>query len=73
MEEKFLEQELSYQLVGCFYRVRNIYRSGHREIFYDRVLDEVLAGGELILLINLALRSTRYKLVTSFLLLFRIS
>ena len=47
MEGKFLEQGLSYQLVGCFYTVRNLYGSGHREVFYDRVLDEVLAAEEI--------------------------
>ena len=39
----FLEKELSYKLVGCFYAVRNLYGSGHRELFYDRVLSETLA------------------------------
>lgn len=39
---KFLEEELSYRLVGCFYRVRNLYGSGHREKFYDAVLGEAL-------------------------------
>lgn len=37
----FLERELSYKLVGCFYKVRNLYSSGCREKFYDKVLDEV--------------------------------
>ncbi|MFH1946690.1 MAG: GxxExxY protein [Candidatus Magasanikbacteria bacterium] len=42
MEENFLEKELSYNLVGCFYKVRNLYGVGHREKFYDDVLGEIL-------------------------------
>ena len=43
MEGKFfLEKELSYRLIGCFYKVRNLYGNGHRELFYDRVLSEIL-------------------------------
>ena len=43
MEGKILEKELCYKLVGCLYKVRNLYGSGHRENFYDRILNEVLA------------------------------
>ena len=42
-----LEKELSYKLVGCLYRVRNLYGSGHRENFYDKVLDEVLVSEQI--------------------------
>jgi len=38
----FLEKDLSYKLVGCFYEVRNKYGRWHRENFYDKVLDEVM-------------------------------
>ena len=38
----FLERELSYKLVGCFYDVRNLYGSGLREKFFDEALDEIL-------------------------------
>jgi len=51
MDKNFLEKELSYKLVGCFYKVRNLYGSGHRENFYDKVFDEVL-GLENIRFIN---------------------
>ena len=37
-----IEKELSFRLVGCLYKVRNLYGSGHRENFYDKVLDELL-------------------------------
>lgn len=37
----FLEKELSYRVMGCFYKVRNLYGGGHRESFYDKILDEV--------------------------------
>ncbi|MBU2542903.1 GxxExxY protein [Patescibacteria group bacterium] len=47
MEGKFLEKELSYKLVGCFYKVRNLYGVGHREKFYDDVLAEVLESENL--------------------------
>jgi GxxExxY protein len=44
MEGKiFLEKELSYRLMGCFYKVRNLYGSGHREKLYDEALSDVLA------------------------------
>ena len=44
MEEKmFLEKDLSYKLMGCFYKVRNTYGSGLREKFYDQVLGEILS------------------------------
>lgn len=36
----FLEKDLSYRLVGCFYDIRNKYGRGHNERVYDRVLDE---------------------------------
>ncbi len=36
----FLEKDLSYKIMGCFYDVRNKYGSGHRERVYDRVLSE---------------------------------
>lgn len=42
MEKKFLEKDLSYRLMGCFYKIRNLYGSGHRENFYDKVFNEVL-------------------------------
>jgi len=38
----FLEKELSYKLVGCFYKVRNLYGRALREKFYDAMLGEVL-------------------------------
>lgn len=38
----FLEKDLSYKLVGCFYKVRNLYGVGQREKFYDEMLGEVL-------------------------------
>ena len=47
----FLEEELSYKLVGCFYKIRNLYGSGHREKFYDAVLGEILES-EKILFVN---------------------
>ena len=37
-----MEKDLSFKLMGCFYKVRNVYGCGHREKIYDRVLDEVL-------------------------------
>lgn len=46
--ESFLEKELSYTLVGCFYTVRNMYGSGHREKFYDAVLGEELHEKKLL-------------------------
>lgn len=36
----FLEKELSYKIMGCFYDVRNKYGSGHHERVYDRTLGE---------------------------------
>ncbi len=48
MEGKiFLEKDLSYKVVGCFYTVRNLYGSGLREEFYDKALGEVLVAGQL--------------------------
>lgn len=44
MEKIFLEKDLSYKLIGCFYKVRNLYGNGHREILYDRALSEVLTS-----------------------------
>ena len=42
MEGKvFLEKELSFTLVGCFYKIRNLYGSNYREKFYDTVADEI--------------------------------
>jgi len=43
MEGKlFLEKNLSYRLMGCFYKVRNLYSGDHREKVYDEMLGEVL-------------------------------
>ncbi|MEK7508524.1 MAG: GxxExxY protein [Patescibacteria group bacterium] len=42
MEKFFLEKELGYRLMGCFFKVRNLYGVGHREIFYYKALDDVL-------------------------------
>jgi GxxExxY protein len=42
MEKNFFEKELSYKLMGCFYKVRNLYGVGYRESFYDKALDDVL-------------------------------
>ena len=39
---KFLEPELSYKLVGCFYEVRNKYGKFHNERVYDKALSEIL-------------------------------
>lgn len=39
---KLLEEALSNRVMGCFYKVRKMYGSGHREKFYDSVLDEVM-------------------------------
>ena len=39
--KKFLEKELSYKLMGCFFKVRNLYGNGHRENFYDKALNEI--------------------------------
>ena len=46
-EKVFLEKELSYRLVGCFYQVRNMYGIGHREKFYYAVLDEAMISAGL--------------------------
>ena len=37
-----LYKELSYQLQGCFYQVRNKYQRGHKEIIYQKALEEEL-------------------------------
>ena len=37
-----MEKELSYRLMGCFYKVRNLYGSGHREKVYDEMLSGIL-------------------------------
>lgn len=47
MEGKILEKDLCYKLVGCLYKVRNLYGSGHRENFYDKILNEVLLAENL--------------------------
>ena len=39
---EFIEKELSGQLMGIFYEVRNKYGRFHRERFYDKVVAEVL-------------------------------
>lgn len=39
-----MEKDLSYKLIGCFYKVRNLYGSSHREVLYDRALSEVLVS-----------------------------
>ena len=36
----FLEKELSYKIVGCFYDVRNKYGANHHERVYHRTLAE---------------------------------
>lgn len=38
--DNFLEKELSYNVVGCFYDVRNKYGSCHNERVYHRALAE---------------------------------
>ncbi len=38
----FLEKELSYKMIGCFFRVANQYGTGHRENLYDRAFQEEL-------------------------------
>ncbi|HPA25551.1 MAG TPA: GxxExxY protein [bacterium] len=38
--DNFLEKELSYNIVGCFYDVRNKYGSDHSERVYHRTLAE---------------------------------
>ena len=37
-----MEKDLSYRLMGCFYKVRNLYSGDHREKVYDEMLGEVL-------------------------------
>ncbi len=37
-----MEEALSNRVMGGFYRVRNMYGSGHREKFYDQILDEIM-------------------------------
>lgn len=38
---EFFEKELSDQLMGIFYEVRNKYGRFHRERFYDNVISEI--------------------------------
>ncbi len=38
MPEKILYKELSYKLVGCFYRVYNKLGPGHKEDIYHKAL-----------------------------------
>ncbi len=40
---KIIYKELSYQIVGCFFNVRNKYGNHHRENIYHRALEEELA------------------------------
>ena len=40
MSQIFLEKELSYQLISCFYDVRNKYGRWHSQRVYDRALGE---------------------------------
>lgn len=42
LHEDFPEKDLSYRLVGCFYKVRNQYGRFHNERIYDRGLNEEL-------------------------------
>ena len=46
--DNFLERELSYKIIGCFFAVRNKYGSHHQERVFDRALTEEfdLAGIE---------------------------
>lgn len=39
-KSEFLEEELSYALMGCFFDVRNQYGRWHKEKVYHRVLKE---------------------------------
>ena len=41
-KNKFLHKELSYQVLGCIYAVRNKYGSGQKELVYQNALDEEL-------------------------------
>lgn len=38
MQEKVLYKELSYKIVGCFYRVYNTLGPGHKEDIYQKAL-----------------------------------
>lgn len=38
MTEKVLYKDLSYKIVGCFYRVYNTLGPGHKENIYQRAL-----------------------------------
>ncbi|MDD5289800.1 MAG: GxxExxY protein [Patescibacteria group bacterium] len=38
--DNFLEKDLSYEIVGCFFDVRNKYGSAHNERVYHRTLAE---------------------------------
>jgi GxxExxY protein len=38
--DNFIEPELSYKIQGCLYNVRNKYGRNHKEVVYDRALDE---------------------------------
>ena len=38
--DNFLEKELSYKIIGCFYNVFNKYGYGLKEIIYEKALSE---------------------------------
>ncbi|MFA4830867.1 MAG: GxxExxY protein [Patescibacteria group bacterium] len=48
MEGNFLEKDLSYKLMGCFFKIRNLYGGGMREKFYDEVSDEIMREAKLV-------------------------
>ncbi len=43
----FLYKELSYKLVGIFFKIRNEYGPGHKEVIYQNLLEEALIANDI--------------------------
>ncbi|MBI4649306.1 MAG: GxxExxY protein [Bacteroidia bacterium] len=46
-ENNFLYKELSYELIGIFYKIRNEYGPGHKEKVYQNIYEEFLISKQI--------------------------
>lgn len=47
-ETTFLYKDLSYELIGIFYKIRNEYGPGHKEKVYQNIFEELLISKQII-------------------------